>query len=436
MGRLFCSASLLVVLGFGISAWADDKKDSDSKPKDYKKEFQDYTVVNNLRGKLVKVDKGQSLELEVAVNAKTNKKVDFPTLDNMEVLWVNPPVELDDKGKPKKVKPQDRKKPVTGPGGLKGYPAEPSDLKMYCSAMAPGLAVGTAGGRPGVTHTVKVQRSSGPPERQLLVRGSICFIREAAEFLARNWGGQEGRMGKQNSPGRSGRPGLYMVDWFVVGQVTNLPHKLLEPPAVAAPVTVAVAAAAAVAAGAGPLLARPGLVDGQGSALEHGPVEVGYGLVGPVRHLDEPEAARPAGVPVGNDLGRGHGAVLAERLAEVVDRGLERQVPDVQILAHHHPSLRARRRRANTDGIPPAGGTEDNGRTKHPRPRRSGRRPPTGALRGTAVTRWLTDNPGLAISGSVRQETQSRNTQTGQHRGGSHVRSLPTGRAHARPTIS
>ncbi len=129
MRRLFCSAGLVVALGFGVSAWADDKKDSDNKPKDYKKEFQDYTVVNNLRGKLVKVDKGQSLELEVAVNAKTNKKIDFPTLDNMEVLWVNPPVELDDKGKPKKVKPQDRKKPVTGPGGIKGYPADPSDLK-------------------------------------------------------------------------------------------------------------------------------------------------------------------------------------------------------------------------------------------------------------------------------------------------------------------
>ena len=130
MGRLFCCVSLLAILGLGMPAWAaDDKKDSDTKPKDYKKEFQDYTVVNNLRGKLVKVDKGQSLELEVAVNAKTNKKLDLPTLDNMEVLWLNPPVELDDKGKPKKVKPQDRKKPVTGPGGIKGYPAEPSDLK-------------------------------------------------------------------------------------------------------------------------------------------------------------------------------------------------------------------------------------------------------------------------------------------------------------------
>ena len=57
-----------------------------------------------------------------------------------------------------------------------------------------------------------------------------------------------------------------------------------------------------VAGGTGPLLARPGFVDGQGAALEQGAVEVGDGLLGPAAHLDEPEAARLAGFSVADDL--------------------------------------------------------------------------------------------------------------------------------------
>lgn len=132
MGRILGSVSLMVALGLVTSTWADDKKDSETKPtaKNYKTEFKDYTVVNNVRGKLLKVDtKGQSLQIEVALNRKTNHNYDFPTLDNMAVFWVNRPVELDDKGRPKKVSPKDRKKAVAGPGGLRGYPAEGSDLK-------------------------------------------------------------------------------------------------------------------------------------------------------------------------------------------------------------------------------------------------------------------------------------------------------------------
>jgi len=133
MGRTLCSVSLMVVLGLVTSGWAaDDKKDSETKPapKDYKAEFKDYVVVrNNVLGKLTKVDKEKSLKIEVALTRKMNKEYEFPMLENMEVLWKNLPVELDDKGRPKKISPKDRKKSVTGPGGLKGYPAESSDLK-------------------------------------------------------------------------------------------------------------------------------------------------------------------------------------------------------------------------------------------------------------------------------------------------------------------
>ncbi len=134
MGRTPHWLSLLLVLGFVLPGRAaDDKKDSSTKSsKDYKAEFKDYAVVNSIRGKLAKVDKEQ-LTVEITrglgKNAKM-EKVDLPMLDNAAVFWIRPPVELDEKGKPKKVKPQDRKKPVTGPGGVKGYPAETSDLKQ------------------------------------------------------------------------------------------------------------------------------------------------------------------------------------------------------------------------------------------------------------------------------------------------------------------
>src|SRR5262249_10535831 len=66
--------------------------------------------------------------------------------------------------------------------------------------------------------------------------------------------------------------------------------------------------------------------------------------VGAVGHLDEGEAARPAGVPVGDDLGRGDRAVLAEHLAEVVGGGGEGQVAHVQFLTHGDPFKAARPR--------------------------------------------------------------------------------------------
>ena len=86
-------------------------------------------------------------------------------------------------------------------------------------------------------------------------------------------------------------------------------------------------------------IVRPGL-PGIASVDYHAPVPPGDGLVTTLTHLHEPKAARAAGLAVAHDLGAGHGPVLRERLTEVVRRGAEGQVADVQILAHCDP-LRA-----------------------------------------------------------------------------------------------
>ena len=66
-----------------------------------------------------------------------------------------------------------------------------------------------------------------------------------------------------------------------------------------------------------------GLVDSQRPALKRGAVEPGDGQVRPLAHLDEAEAARLAGLPVGDEMDPGDGPVLAERPGEISGRGLE-----------------------------------------------------------------------------------------------------------------
>src|SRR5690606_22478392 len=93
-------------------------------------------------------------------------------------------------------------------------------------------------------------------------------------------------------------------------------------------------ASASAAPAAGTILAGPRLVDGQRAAVEIGAVHRLDRLVGAVGHFHEPEPARPAGLPIGHDARRGDGSVLRERLTETIDGRLERQVADVQLLAH------------------------------------------------------------------------------------------------------
>ena len=88
------------------------------------------------------------------------------------------------------------------------------------------------------------------------------------------------------------------------------------------------------------IFARTSLVDGQRSPLKVLAIEcVNCGLSS-VSHFDKPETTRFSGLAIHNDLCRGHRAVLAEQLAQVIGSRLERQISDVQILTHCHP-LRA-----------------------------------------------------------------------------------------------
>src|SRR5262245_19928361 len=102
--------------------------------------------------------------------------------------------------------------------------------------------------------------------------------------------------------------------------------------AVATPVAVAATATAATA-----LLTGTSLVDDEGPAFEFGAVEVLDGLVRAIGHFHEAKAARAAGLAVGNDLGRGHGAVRAEHFAEVILGDAKGKVTDIQFLRHGDP---------------------------------------------------------------------------------------------------
>src|SRR6266550_7162993 len=88
-------------------------------------------------------------------------------------------------------------------------------------------------------------------------------------------------------------------------------------------------AAAVAAAAAGALL---GLIHPQRTPAELLAVEIldrarGIGA----RHLDEPEAARPAGVAIGDDAHRLDGAVLCEQLAHLGVSGGKRQVANIDL---------------------------------------------------------------------------------------------------------
>src|SRR5262249_13564271 len=103
-----------------------------------------------------------------------------------------------------------------------------------------------------------------------------------------------------------------------------------------APTATSVAAAAATTAAA-TLLPRLGLADGQGPAAAIRALGGVDGLRGltVIVHADEPEAARPAGLPVGNHLGASHLAVLLKQGQQIVGGRGPDQVADVNILRHH-----------------------------------------------------------------------------------------------------
>src|SRR5438477_620811 len=96
-------------------------------------------------------------------------------------------------------------------------------------------------------------------------------------------------------------------------------------------------AAAATAAAAG----RLGLLDLNGPAVETGAVQLADGLLGLLRrrHLDEPEAARAASVPVCHDARGFDRATRRERFAQTLVGGGEGEAADEQFDRHSKSSL-------------------------------------------------------------------------------------------------
>src|SRR5262249_51792719 len=122
-------------------------------------------------------------------------------------------------------------------------------------------------------------------------------------------------------------PGIHCIG-LVPAAAAAIPAAAAAPPATIPAAAATASATAATEPATLARFARPSLVHRQGPALE---VEVVQGLngrfgLGLVGHLDEPEAARPPGLSVQDDLGPGHGPVLAEQLHQVVVRAPPREV--------------------------------------------------------------------------------------------------------------
>jgi hypothetical protein len=116
---------------------AQDKKDGDKKPAAKPEPPKEKMIsVGTMEGRVTKVELGQkcvTIQRKVPVLSggrvqAGNKDEEYSTTEDVQVFYMNPPVEYDEKGKPKKPNPKDVKKPVKGPGG-KGYLAEFDSLK-------------------------------------------------------------------------------------------------------------------------------------------------------------------------------------------------------------------------------------------------------------------------------------------------------------------
>ena len=128
--------ALAVALGVVCPALArDDKKDGDKKPASNSKPEppkEKMVPAGQVEGKVVRVEAGKKI-LAIKVKlpylngrnvAYHDKDVEYTAADEVQVLLANLPVELDEKGRPKKPNPKDLKKAVKGPGGIKGFPAD------------------------------------------------------------------------------------------------------------------------------------------------------------------------------------------------------------------------------------------------------------------------------------------------------------------------
>src|SRR5688572_2728495 len=100
--------------------------------------------------------------------------------------------------------------------------------------------------------------------------------------------------------------------------------------------SAAVAAASAVTAAAPTTFPRLGFVHFQATTLHLVVVELSDRSLCRVRvgHLDEAEAARLAGKPVGDDVRRNHLPSLRKQIAELLRGDAEREISDIQLGTH------------------------------------------------------------------------------------------------------
>jgi hypothetical protein len=132
---LTLAAMLVGSAAFAQDENKDDKKEPEKKPATKAEPKPTMVTVAQFEGKVIKVElekKIVGIEQTGAVFDGRNfqprsKTQDWNVADDFQVFWMHPPVELDDKGKPKK--PKEVKKPVKGPGGISGYPTEPETLR-------------------------------------------------------------------------------------------------------------------------------------------------------------------------------------------------------------------------------------------------------------------------------------------------------------------
>jgi hypothetical protein len=135
---------------------ADDKKDADTKPaakdkpdpkdkKEVKTETKDKMIpAGQVKGKLIRIEPSQKI-LSIQVNipylngknlANKQVNVDYTVADDLQVLVSHPPIELDDKGKPKKPSASELKKAVKGPLPGKWFPGDFDSLKTEQGVVA------------------------------------------------------------------------------------------------------------------------------------------------------------------------------------------------------------------------------------------------------------------------------------------------------------
>jgi hypothetical protein len=100
--------------------------------------------------------------------------------------------------------------------------------------------------------------------------------------------------------------------------------------------SIATAASTTSTASTTPVLARPGFVYGQGPTAILGAIEGIDRLLrlAIILHFHKAEAARPAGLAVGDHLGAGHCAMFLEHGQQVVGGRFPCQIADVDIFRH------------------------------------------------------------------------------------------------------